>query len=334
MSNIKHECAVIVGSGSWGTALAMVAAECFRKVVILARDENVVAGINQEHVNKKYLPKACLQQNIVSTTDIKVCEEADIILFVVPTSATKDTAAKIKKLDISSNVPLISCSKGIDQATGNTMGELIGEIFPSNPVAILSGPNHAEEVSIGLVTCTLIGCQDEELSEQLQRCFATSYFRPYTSADPKGMELGGALKNVFAIAAGICRGMGLGDNALAALVTRGLAEMTRLGVALGGKPETFFGLSGVGDLMTTCYSPHSRNNQVGMALGKGKTLSQATDEMEMVAEGVPNAISIYKAARRAGVETPIIDAVYHILYHDVSAREALTELLARDAKPE
>ena len=197
-----------------------------------------------------------------------------------------------------------------------------------------SGPNHAEEVAQQLATCTVVGSIDKDLATNLQKFFSNKNFRTYTSQDVAGMELGGALKNVFAIAAGIAAGIGLGDNAIAALVTRGLAEMTRLGIALGGQPDTFMGLSGMGDLMTTCYSKHSRNNRVGMALGKGLSLRQACDELGMVAEGVPNTQSIYEAARETDIGTLIIDAVYNVLYHDKPAREAVQELLSRCPKAE
>ena len=194
------------------------------------------------------------------------------------------------------------------------MSQLIHSHLPDNPLAILSGPNHAEEVSKGLATCAVIGSDDHILAQQLQEIFTTNAFRCYTSDDVAGIELGAAMKNVFGIAAGIAEGLGLGDNAIAALVTRGLAEMTRLGTHLGGKMETFIGLSGVGDLMATCYSPHSRNNRVGKALGKGGNLQDIVNNLGMVAEGVPNTKSIYEAGQKTNIRTPLIDAVYQILY--------------------
>lgn len=326
--------AVVLGSGSWGTALAMILSEHFTEVVIIGRCPYLSAEICTQNTNSRYLPQVPLAKNIRSTTDLIEAKSADIILFVVPTSATREISTQLAKMGIPSKIPLISCAKGIELGTGSRMSNIIHENLPKNPIAVISGPNHAEEVAQQLATCTVVGSIDKDLATNLQKFFSNKNFRTYTSQDVAGMELGGALKNVFAIAAGIAAGIGLGDNAIAALVTRGLAEMTRLGIALGGQPDTFMGLSGMGDLMTTCYSKHSRNNRVGMALGKGLSLRQACDELGMVAEGVPNTQSIYEAARETDIDTPIIDAVYNVLYHDKPAREAVQELLSRCPKAE
>ncbi len=334
MDKIPNNKAIILGSGSWGTALAMVVAENFKEVVIISRSKKSANEINTDHKNSHYLPKITLPKNITSTTDLKETLDADIVLFVVPTSATREMAEKLSSIGLPSTTPLISCAKGIERGTGARMSNIIHESLPKNPIAVLSGPNHAEEVAVNLATCTVVGSLCPDLSEELQHFFTTLNFRTYRSTDVAGIELGGALKNVFAIAAGIAAGIGLGDNAIAALVTRGLSEMTRLGIALGGQPETFVGLSGVGDLMTTCYSPHSRNNRVGKALGEGFTLEEACDQLGMVAEGVPNTRSIYEEARKMDFETPIIKAVYEILYENKPASLALQELLSRDPKAE
>ena len=214
------------------------------------------------------------------------------------------------------------------------MSEILHEIFPQNPVAVLSGPNHAEEIARRLAAAAVIGSNDPEAAQQLQQFFTLPWFRSYTSDDVTGIEWGGAVKNIFAIAAGISEGLGLGDNARAALVTRGLAEMTRIGMAAGGRFETFQGLSGVGDLIVTCYSSHSRNNRAGNLLGKGRRLEDIVASMNMVAEGIPNTESIFLAARRYGVRTPIIDQIYAILYQQKPAELALAELLSRDPRPE
>jgi glycerol-3-phosphate dehydrogenase (NAD(P)+) len=214
------------------------------------------------------------------------------------------------------------------------MSEILRDIFPDNPIAVLTGPNHAEEIASGLVTCAVVASDNEPLAIDLQELFTFPNFRTYTSSDMVGAELGGAVKNVYAIAAGMAHGLGLGDNAVAALVTRALAEMTRLGTALGGKTETFAGLSGVGDLIVTCFSEHSRNHRVGLAIGRGQSLDEAVASLGMVAEGVPNTLSIHEAARVAGVRTPVIDAMYSILYEGKSASEAMRELLERDPRPE
>lgn len=334
MSSIQRNKAIVLGSGSWGTALAVILSEHFKNVHIIGRCEKTADEINTNHTNKRYLPKLNLPENITSSTKYSSAADADLVLFVVPTSATREAATLLAGVGIPTTTPLVSCAKGIERGTGERMSQIITKALPSNPIAVLSGPNHAEEVSAKLATCTLVGCVDSSINSELQKVFTTNYFRTYTTDDVAGMELGGALKNVFAIAAGIASGIGLGDNAIAALVTRGLAEMSRLGVALGGRADTFTGLSGMGDLMTTCYSPHSRNNRVGKALGEGKTLEQACDELGMVAEGVPNTLSIYEAARTTDVETPIIDAIYNVLYHNKSALTALNELLTRDPKAE
>ena len=333
MSSLTKK-AVILGSGSWGTALAIILSEHFTNVTIIGRCPYQVAEICTKHTNTHYLPDVALPQNICCTNELNEAQSADIIFFVVPTSATREIALQLSNIGIPEHIPIISCAKGIEQGTGMRMSNIIHQTMPKNPIAVLSGPTHAEEVAQGLATCCVVGSIDTKLASNVQKVLTNKHFRTYTSQDVAGMELGGALKNVFAIAAGIAAGIGLGDNAIAALVTRGLAEMTRLGIALGGQPETFMGLSGVGDLMTTCYSKHSRNNRVGMSLGKGLSLRQACDELGMVAEGVPNTRSIYEAARETEIDTPILDAVYHVLYEDKPARQALQELLTRNPKAE
>ena len=330
----RSQSAVVLGAGSWGTALAITLSEFFATVTLVGRDSEQCAEINGQHSNANYLPRITLPENIKASTDYAVAKDASLILFVVPTSATRAAAAQLHEVGIPKHIPLVSCAKGIERGTGIRMSEIVAELLPDNPVAVHSGPTHAEEVSAKMATCAVVGTRDSDLAAELQKVFTTPYFRTYTSDDMAGIELGGALKNVFAIAAGVISGIGLGDNAIAALVTRGLAEMSRVGVALGGRPETFTGLSGVGDLMVTCYSPHSRNNRVGKAIGSGETLEEVTTRLGMVAEGVPNTLSIYEAAKAHNIESPIIDAVYQILYEDKPAKDALVELLTRDLKPE
>ena len=325
--------AAILGTGSWGTALACLLAHRLEEICLIGRNQKTVDEINQHHSNQHYIPNLGLDTKIIASTDIKRAQDYPLVLFVVPTSATEATATQLASIDLPENTILVSCAKGIS-ANGERMSQIIHRHLPNNPLAVLSGPNHAEEVSRNLATCAVIGAEETELSEQLQEVFTANFFRCYTSDDIAGIELGGAIKNIFSIAAGIADGIGLGDNAIAALVTRGLAEMTRLGTALGGQMETFIGLSGVGDLMATCYSPHSRNNRVGKALGKGGNLDDIIANLGMVAEGVPNTKSIYDAGHKAGVRIPLIDAVYQILYEKKSAVTALEELLTRDTRPE
>ena len=330
--NFHHP--VVIGSGSWGTALAAFLAQKCAQVQLVGRNQELADSINWKHRNSRYLPKAPLPPNLFATTDASLVSQADLVLFVVPTSATRETAEKLAKLRLPSDAVLISCAKGIELTTGKRMSQVIADSFPDNPIAVFSGPNHAEEIAAGLPAAATIGCPDENTATALQHLFTTDRFRSYTNPDLAGIELGGAIKNVFAIAAGVTMGLKLGDNAISALVTRALAEMTRLGTALGGQPETFAGLSGLGDLIATCFSVHSRNHKVGLALGQGKTLEEAVGELGMVAEGVPNTRSIYQAARRAKVRTPILDAVHAVLYEDVPAAGALDRLFRQPPRQE
>ena len=334
MAQKNHKTAFVIGSGSWGTALAIILSEHFDQVVLYGRTAALAEEITLQHSNSRYLPEVSLPENIVGSTDLTIATDAQLILSVVPTSATRATAEKLSQLGISESTPIVTCSKGIERGTGDRMSQIIADYFPNNPIGVHSGPTHAEEVSKKLATCAVVACQDQEVLPFLQEVLTTSYARTYTSDDIAGIELGGALKNVFALAAGMASGLGLGDNAIAALVTRGLTEMTRLGVALGGKTETFSGLSGLGDLMVTCYSRHSRNNRVGMAIGQGATCEEACEKLGMVVEGVPNTLSIYESARDAGVDTPIIDEVYLVLYEDKPVKDALAGLLGRALRPE
>ena len=334
MSESHFSSAAIIGSGSFGTSIAKLLSPRLSSIVLIGRDAETAETINREHKNPHYLKDISLGENVHASIQLENALAHSLLIFAVPTSATRETAIKLSKAGISKNTVLLSCAKGIEKATGERMSEILREVFPENPIAALSGPNHAEEMATGLATCAVIGSTDADLSKKLQELFTLPHFRSYTSDDMAGMELGGAVKNVYAIAAGIAHGLGLGDNAVAALVTRALAEMTRLGTALGGRMETFAGLSGVGDLIVTCFSVHSRNHRVGLALGQGKTLQEAVTSLGMVAEGVPNTQSIYEAASRLGVRTPIIDAVYSILYQDKPAPLAMQELLSRDPRPE
>lgn len=331
---MKFDRVAVLGSGSFGTALAKILAPNVGSVLMVGRDQDVADGINQMHKNPRYLKDIELPTNIFASTELADAVGYPLIIFAVPTGSTRECAEEICGYGIGESVVLLSCAKGIEKNTGDRMSEILRGVFPKNPIAVLSGPNHAEEMAAGQATCAVIGASDADLACDLQEVFTRPCFRPYTSDDMAGIELGGAIKNVYAIGAGIAHGLGLGDNAVAAMVTRALAEMTRLGTALGGKPETFSGLSGVGDLLVTCFSEHSRNHRVGLALGQGKSLEAAIDSLGMVAEGVPNTASIYEAARKAEVRTPIIDAVYSILYEGKPAAAAMMELLTRDTRAE
>jgi glycerol-3-phosphate dehydrogenase (NAD(P)+) len=262
-------------------------------------------------------------------------KQADLLLFVVPSKAMRDTARMVAETAVAGQArAMVSCSKGIELHSGKRMTQILGEHLPSVPRVVLSGPNHAEEVAQRLATAAVISCETESTAREVQACFTLPWFRSYTSDDVVGVEWAGAMKNPYAIAAGIALGLKLGDNAIAALVTRALAEMVRLGVAMGGSPESFIGLGGIGDLMTTCYSEHSRNHRVGLQLGEGKPLEEILAGTRMVAEGVPNTASLYEAARAKGVRTPLLDEIYAILYGGKPAKEALRALLSRDPRPE
>ncbi len=324
----------ILGAGSWGSALAFAAAQKCEKVILWGRDEKVTAEINRHHVNHRYLPDISLPPAITATPSLEDVKDADLVMFVVPSRSFRGVADAVAGIGLREDAIVLSCTKGIEKETGMRMTEILHQVLPANPVAVLSGPNHAEEIGRRLAAAAVIGSSDPKSAQRLQQFFTLPWFRSYTSDDITGIEWGGAVKNIFAIAAGISEGLGLGDNARAALVTRGLAEMARLGMAAGGRFETFQGLSGVGDLIVTCYSSHSRNNRAGNLLGKGQRLEDIVASMNMVAEGIPNTESIYLAARRYGVRTPIIDQIYAILYQEKPAEAALSELLSRDPRPE
>jgi glycerol-3-phosphate dehydrogenase (NAD(P)+) len=324
--------AAIIGSGSFGTALAFLLGQKVERITLIGRDPAIAAAINEQHRNPRYLSEAHLSENVHASANLADAVAHPLIVFAVPTSATRSTACDLAK--IGTDAAIVSSAKGMERNTGDRMSQILREIFPDNPLAVISGPNHAEEIAHNMATCAVIGSHNEELAASLQKLFTLPHFRTYTSTDIAGIELGGAIKNIYAIAAGIAAGLGLGDNAIAALVTRALSEMTRLGVALGGQRETFTGLSGVGDLIATCFSPHSRNHRVGLALGQGKALDEALASIGMIAEGVPNTLSIFEAARVAQINTPIIDAVHSILYQNRPAALALRDLLTRDPRPE
>jgi glycerol-3-phosphate dehydrogenase (NAD(P)+) len=326
--------AAILGAGSLGTALAKLLGPKLESILLVSIERECVEGINRGQRNPKYLTNIPLSENVRAAGEHREALAMPLIIFAVPSAAVRSEAVKLAALGLPKETPLLSCTKGIERDTGERMSQILREVFPHNPIGILTGPNHAEEIAEDLVTCAVVASEDTRLAEALQELFTLPHFRVYTSDDVAGVELGGAVKNVYAIAAGMAHGLGLGDNAVAALVTRALAEMTRLGIALGGKKETFSGLSGVGDLIVTCFSEHSRNHRVGLALGKGQTLEEAVASLGMCAEGVPNTLSIHDAARKAGVRTPIIDAMYSILYQGKPALLAMRELLERDPRPE
>lgn len=334
MSSYHFKSAAILGAGSLGTSLARLLSSKLDKIVMIGNEPDVVEGINRNHRNPKYLVDTELGERISASGEHQPAIDQPLIIFAVPTVAIRSEAEKLKALGLPATTPLLTCAKGIERNTGERMSEILRDVFPDNPIGILTGPNHAEEMAKDMVTCAVVASNCSELAEALQELFTLPHFRTYTTTDIAGVELGGAVKNVYAIAAGMAHGLGLGDNASAALVTRALAEMTRLGIAMGGQKDTFSGLSGVGDLIVTCFSEHSRNHRVGLAMGRGQSLEEAVNSLGMCAEGVPNTLSIYEAARKLGVRTPIIDAVYAVLYENRPTAEAMRDLLERDPRPE
>ena len=324
----------IVGAGSWGTALAMLLERNGCEVTAWGHDAAAIQRLEEHRENRAYLPGVSISKNIRLTDSLESLTDAELLLLVTPSGAIREVASRLSTVGLHKDVALLSCTKGVERGSGLRMSQILEETLPGHPLAVLSGPSHAEEVARQAPTAVVLGCANPDLLGRLQSVFSNNTFRAYTSSDITGIELGGALKNVFALAAGVSDGLQLGDNTKAALVTRSLTEMIRLGSALGGRPETFQGLSGIGDLMVTCFSKHSRNRSVGERLGKGEPLAQIVSSMSMIAEGVPTTYSAHECARKLGVDTPIIDHVRLILEGTLSPSEAMAALLSRDPRPE
>ena len=324
----------IIGAGGWGTALAGLWAKEDRKIVLWSHNADRAAQMQKTRENVDYLPGFHLPESVHITSELTDCADADLIVLATPSTALRNIAVDLAKVIRPTHAVLLSCTKGIEHGSGLRMTEILCETFPENKIAVLSGPNLANEVAKGLPTATVIACRDGDCAASLQTGLGSPRFRIYTSLDVISTELGGALKNVFALAAGISDGLGLGDNAKAAVVTRSLTELVRFGVAMGGTANAFYGLSGAGDLMLTCYSEGSRNHSVGQRLGRGESLPEITTSMKMIAEGIPTARSAWECARRLSIATPITDQVYSILYKQKTPAVALEELLKREPKPE
>jgi glycerol-3-phosphate dehydrogenase (NAD(P)+) len=331
---VRLETTAILGTGSWGTALARLWANDTRKIWLWGNSPARVQEIQRSRENARYLPKRTLPDSVCLTTELADCASADLIIFVTPSTALRAIVGRLRQIAIRPDSILLTCTKGIEHGTGMRMSEIMHEKFPHNIISVLSGPNLAGDVSLDLPTASVLACAQSEQILELQAYLGTPRFRLYTSDDLIGVELGGALKNILAIAAGVCDGLALGDNSKAALCTRALAEMIRLGTAMGGQLATFYGLSGAGDLILTCYSKQSRNRRVGEELSRGRSLQEITAAMQTVAEGIPTTKSAYECARRLRIETPIIDQVHALLYEGRSPAEAMKELLSRDQKPE
>ena len=324
----------IIGAGSWGTALSKVVADNGHEVTVWSIVESEIEMLKAEHEHKDKLPGVKLPEQIVYTTKI---EEAiagmDVCVLAVPSPFTRSTS-KMMAPYVKQGQIIVNVAKGVEEKTLMTLSEIIEEEIPAAEVAVLSGPSHAEEVGRGLPTTVVVGAKYRKTAEYLQGVFMNEVFRVYTSSDMLGIELGGALKNVIALAAGIADGMGCGDNTKAALITRGIAEITRLGLVMGGKAETFSGLTGIGDLIVTCASMHSRNRRAGILIGQGKSMEEAMAEVKQVVEGVYSAKAASGLARKYEIEMPIVDKVNEVLFEGLPAKQAMRELMLRDRKNE
>lgn len=325
MSNIA-----IIGSGSWGVALAVHMSKLGHNVKIWSFLKEEADLINIEK-KCKFLPDLILPNNIMATQSFEKCiKDTDYIFHVTPSKVVRNTIKQYK--EFVKNQPIIMCSKGFETETLNTLAEIVEEELPNNSIAVFSGPSHAEEVSRGVPTAMVLASKNNKLLSELQTLLMDENMRIYLSNDVKGVELGGALKNIIAFCAGILVGMELGDNSFAALLTRGLTEIARLGTALGGKVETFYGLSGLGDLVVTCSSQFSRNRKAGMLIGEGKSIEETRKEVGMTIESIDNIDVAYKLGKMYGIDMPIVNAVYDVLYNGLQPREGVKKLMTRDKK--
>lgn len=327
----------VFGMGSFGTALANVLAQNGHDVLMWGKNNDSVNELNTHHMNKNYLKDAKLDETIQATTHLEeATQHADVYLMALPTKAMREVVTNIDKL-LTSKKTFIHVAKGIENGTFKRVSEMIDDSISSEHnagIGVLSGPSHAEEVVIKQPTTVAASSKDEKISALIQDLFMNDYLRVYTNNDLVGVELGGALKNIIAVASGIVAGMGFGDNAKAALMTRGLAEISRLGEKIGADPMTFLGLGGIGDLIVTCTSTHSRNYTLGFKLGQGKTMDEALQEMKMVVEGVYTTKSVYHLAKKEHVDMPITSALYRVLFEDVPVNESVKELMGRGKKAE
>jgi glycerol-3-phosphate dehydrogenase (NAD(P)+) len=325
----------VLGDGAWGTAIAILLAQSSDHRVALwsAREENArILRDRRENIN--FLPGVPIPKSVELTTDIQQASAgAELWIAAIPTVYLRQTLARIAA-DLRETKPVLSLAKGLEMETFLRPTEIWHQVLGVTELAVLSGPSHAEEVSRGLPTTVVAASSDPELALWVQQCFSSARFRVYTNADMLGVELAGALKNIMGIAGGICDGLGLGDNAKAALLTRALVEMSRFGVALGADRATFYGLAGLGDLITTCFSPYGRNRQVGERLGKGERLPDILSHMKMVAEGIYTARSVHDRAGQMGIAMPITDEIYRVLYEGKSPSAAVTDLMLREPTSE
>ncbi len=324
----------VIGAGSWGIALASLLYKNGHSITVWSIMQEEIDMLTKEHEHKDKLPGVKLPEDMVFTTDLETAVTGkDILVLAVPSPFTRSTSQKMAAF-VKEGQIIINVAKGIEEATLMTLSEIIEEEIPQAEIAVLSGPSHAEEVGRGIPTTIVVGAKKKKVAEYLQNIFMNEVFRVYISPDVLGIELGAALKNVVALAAGIADGLGYGDNTKAALITRGIAEIARLGMAMGGRLETFTGLTGIGDLIVTCASMHSRNRRAGILIGKGYTMDEAMKEVKMVVEGVYSAKAAIGLAKKYNVQIPIIEQVNLVLFEQKAAGEAVRDLMLRDKKIE
>ncbi len=318
----------VIGAGAWGTALATVGVRAGLETLIWAREEEVVDSINRSHENHLYLKGVSLDPALKATSDMADLKACEIILMVAPAQHLRSVSAILND-HISSNIPILICSKGIEVSSGKLMSTVLSETMPDNPIGVLSGPTFAAETSRNMITALTLAMKDEKLGLDIVQTLGLPTFRPYFSSDVIGAQIGGAIKNIIAIASGIVAGLGLGENAKAALITRGLNEMQRFGLSRGARSETLMGLSGVGDLVLTCSSMQSRNMSLGKALGQGKSFNEIMAGRISVSEGAHTVEVVHKIAVEEGIEMPITEAVYRIIYGGDSVEEVMNDLMTR-----
>ncbi|VBB06161.1 glycerol-3-phosphate dehydrogenase nad-dependent [Lucifera butyrica] len=321
----------VIGAGSWGTAIAGMLGRKY-PVVLWARNSQLVDVMRQTRQNAAYLPDVLLPQTVRITADLsEAVHKADLVVIATPSHAVRRTAAAIAAATIDKDTIFVNAAKGLELNSLKRMSEVLAEELPvwSDRIAVLSGPNHAEEVGLQYPSTTVVAARSRQVAETVQDIFMLPYFRVYTNPDLIGVELGGALKNIIALCAGAAEGLGFGDNTKAALMTRGLAEITRLGVAMQASPLTFSGLAGIGDLIVTCTSCHSRNRRAGILLAQGKTTQEIETETKMVVEGIRSTLAAYQLAQGLGVEMPITEQAYKVLYQAHSPRDAVLDLMSR-----
>ena len=324
----------VIGAGSWGSALAVLLANNGHEVTLWTHDPHEIEMLSTKREQVEKLPGVKLPDNIMIEADLKTAlTDEDVVVMAVPSPVVRMVAKQMSPF-IKDGQIIVNVAKGIEDVTYKTLSDIIEEEIPNAEVCVLSGPSHAEEVGRGLPTSVVVGAKTRETAEYLQGLFMNEVFRVYTSPDMLGMELGGSLKNVIALAAGIADGLGYGDNAKAALITRGIHEISRLGVEMGGAIESFTGLTGVGDLIVTCASVHSRNRKAGYLIGQGRTMQEAMDEVKMVVEGVFSTKAAVKLGKKYGVDMPIVEQVNAVLFEGKDAAEAVNDLMMRSGKPE